>query len=115
MGGQVSSAIAAERVLLDPLRERAYVSIDTTDLSAARLRKVVADKMLPRGSIGKLAITFLTYGFKHGAPRDADLLFDVRFLRTPTTSRTCARSRASTRRCASTWSPRTGSPTSTPT
>ena len=83
VGGQVASAIAAERVLLDPLRERAYVSIDTTDLSAARLRKVVADKMLPRGSIGKLAITFLTYGFKHGAPRDADLLFDVRFLPNP--------------------------------
>ena len=83
VGGQVSSAIAAERRLLDPLRERAYVSIDTTDLSAARLRKVVADKMLPRGSIGKLAITFLTYGFKHGAPRDADLLFDVRFLPNP--------------------------------
>ena len=37
----------------------------------------------PRGSVGKLAITFLTYGFKHGAPRDADLLFDVRFLPNP--------------------------------
>ena len=35
------------------------------------------------GSIGKLAVTFLTYGFKHGAPRDADLLFDVRFLPNP--------------------------------
>ena len=83
VGGQVSRAIAAERALLEPLRERATVSIDTTDLSAARLRKVVADKMLPRGSVGKLAVTFLTYGFKHGAPRDADLLFDVRFLPNP--------------------------------
>ena len=83
VGGQVSRAIAAERALLEPLRDRATVSIDTTDLSAARLRKVVADKMLPRGSVGKLAVTFLTYGFKHGAPRDADLLFDVRFLQNP--------------------------------
>ena len=82
-GGSVSRAIAEERELLAPLRERADVSIDTSDLSAARLRKVVADKMLPRGSIGKLAVTFLTYGFKHGAPRDADLLFDVRFLPNP--------------------------------
>jgi len=82
-GGSVTSAIAAERSLLAPLRERADVSIDTSDLSASRLRKVVADKMLPRGSIGKLAVTFLTYGFKHGAPRDADLLFDVRFLPNP--------------------------------
>jgi UPF0042 nucleotide-binding protein len=82
-GGSVSQAIAAERSMLAPLRERADVSIDTSDLSASRLRKVVADKMLPRGSIGKLAVTFFTYGFKHGAPRDADLLFDVRFLPNP--------------------------------
>ncbi len=83
LGGAVVRAIHAEQELLAPLRARADVSIDTSDLSAARLRKVVADKMLPRGSVGKLAVTFLTYGFKHGAPRDADLLFDVRFLPNP--------------------------------
>ena len=82
-GGAIASAIAAERTLVDPLRRRADVCIDTTELSAARLRKVVADKMLPHGSLGRLAITFLTYGFKHGAPRDADLSFDVRFLPNP--------------------------------
>jgi UPF0042 nucleotide-binding protein len=82
-GGAVIRAIDAERTLLGPLRARADVSIDTSDFSAARLRKVVADKMLPRGTVGKLAVTFLTYGFKHGAPRDADLLFDVRFLPNP--------------------------------
>jgi UPF0042 nucleotide-binding protein len=82
-GGQVSEAIRRERELLEPLRDRADVSIDTTDLSAARLRKVVADKMLPHGSVGKLAVTFLTFGFKHGTPRDADLAFDVRFLPNP--------------------------------
>ncbi|MEA2428159.1 MAG: RNase adapter protein RapZ [Thermoleophilaceae bacterium] len=82
-GGSVSAAIAEERAALAPLREIADVSIDTTDLSASRLRKVVADKMLPHGQLGKLAVTFMTYGFKHGAPRDADLLFDVRFLPNP--------------------------------
>jgi UPF0042 nucleotide-binding protein len=82
-GGAISEAIGAERSLLAPLRDRADVSIDTSELSAPRLRKVVADKMLPRGTVGKLAVTFLTYGFKHGAPRDADLLFDVRFLPNP--------------------------------
>jgi UPF0042 nucleotide-binding protein len=83
-GGQVSRAIAEERALLEPLKERADVAIDTSDLSASRLRKVVADKMLPHdGKLGKLAVTFLTYGFKHGTPRDADLLFDVRFLPNP--------------------------------
>jgi RNase adapter protein RapZ len=82
-GGQVTTAIQAERNLLAPVRERADVAIETSDLSASRLRKVVADKMLPHGVSGKLAVTFLTYGFKHGAPRDADLLFDVRFLPNP--------------------------------
>jgi UPF0042 nucleotide-binding protein len=83
VGGQVTQGIDEERSLLVPLKSRADVSIDTSDLSAARLRKVVADKMLPRGSVGKLSVTFLTFGFKHGSPRDADLLFDVRFLPNP--------------------------------
>jgi RNase adapter protein RapZ len=82
-GGTVDAALARERTLLQPVRERADVSIDTTDLSAARLRKVVADKMLPHGRPGKLAVTFMTFGFKHGSPRDADLTFDVRFLPNP--------------------------------
>jgi UPF0042 nucleotide-binding protein len=82
-GGSVEAAIRNERELLEPLKERADVSIDTSDLSAARLRKVVADKMLPRGKVGRLAVTFLTFGFKHGTPRDADLTFDVRFLPNP--------------------------------
>jgi RNase adapter protein RapZ len=82
-GGSVEAALRDERVLLAPLKERADVSIDTSDLSAARLRKVVADKMLPRGKIGRLAVTFMTFGFKHGSPRDADLTFDVRFLPNP--------------------------------
>ena len=82
-GGSVEAALRHERELLAPLRERADVRIDTSDLSASRLRKVVADKMLPHGKIGKLAVTFMTFGFKHGTPRDADLTFDVRFLPNP--------------------------------
>jgi RNase adapter protein RapZ len=82
-GGHVTAAIQAERELLAPLKARADVSIDTSDLSASRLRKVVADKMLPRGTVGKLSVTFLTFGFKHGSPGDADLTFDVRFLPNP--------------------------------
>jgi UPF0042 nucleotide-binding protein len=82
-GGQIAAGIHAERELLLPLRERADVRIDTTDMTAARLRKVVADKMLPRKSTGQMAVTFLTFGFKHGTPREADLTFDVRFLPNP--------------------------------
>jgi UPF0042 nucleotide-binding protein len=82
-GGGVLSGIEAERTLLDPLRDRADVRIDTTELSAGRLRQVVADKMLPRAHHGRLAVTFLTYGYKHGIPRETDLSFDVRFLPNP--------------------------------
>jgi UPF0042 nucleotide-binding protein len=82
-GGSVESALARERSLLAPLKERADVSIDTTDLSAVRLRRVVADKMLPHGRPGRLSVTFMTFGYKHGTPRDADLTFDVRFLPNP--------------------------------
>jgi UPF0042 nucleotide-binding protein len=82
-GGSVAVAIRQEREVLSALRERADVSIDTSDLSASRLRRVVADKMLERDRTGKLAVTFLSFGFKHGGPRDADLTFDVRFLPNP--------------------------------
>ena len=82
-GGSVEAALSREHELLAPLKERADVCIDTSDLSASRLRKVVADKMLPHGGVGKLAVTFMTFGFKHGSPRDADLTFDVRFLPNP--------------------------------
>jgi RNase adapter protein RapZ len=82
-GGNVADGIRIEHALLEPLRERADVRIDTTDMSASRLRRVVADKMLEPETVGKLAITFLTYGFKHGTPREADLSFDVRFLPNP--------------------------------
>jgi UPF0042 nucleotide-binding protein len=82
-GGQVSSAIQQEKALLEPLRGRADVVVDTTDLSASRLRKIVVDKMLPQATRGRLAVTLLTFGFKHGAPGEADLLFDVRFLPNP--------------------------------
>ncbi len=82
-GGQVTTAIQRERALLEPLRGRADVVIDTSDLSAARLRKIVVDKMLPQATRGKLAVTILTFGFKHGAPTEADLMFDVRFLPNP--------------------------------
>ena len=67
----VKAAIGWRRELLAPLRERADVRIDTSD-SRSRACARVADKMLPHGKVGKLAVTFMTFGFKHGSPRDAD-------------------------------------------
>src|SRR3954462_15897639 len=81
--GTVPTGIAAERGLLGPLQARADVVIDTTGLSTRGLRRRIADELLPRHVTGRLAVTFQSFGFKHGPPRDADLVFDVRFLPTP--------------------------------
>jgi RNase adapter protein RapZ len=81
--GSVAGGIASERGLLDPLRERADLVIDTTNMSAATLRRRIADELLPRQQTGRLALTFMSFGFKHGPPRDEDLAFDVRFLPNP--------------------------------
>jgi UPF0042 nucleotide-binding protein len=81
--GSVADGIARERKLLAPLRERADVVIDTRGLTAAMLRRKLADEMLPSRTPGRLAVTFQSFGFKNGPARDPDLLFDVRFLPNP--------------------------------
>jgi UPF0042 nucleotide-binding protein len=81
--GSVAEGIARERALLAPLRERADVVIDTGGLTAAMLRRKLADEVLPSRTRGRLAVTFESFGFKYGPSRDADLLFDVRFLPNP--------------------------------
>jgi UPF0042 nucleotide-binding protein len=81
--GSVADGIHREQALLAPLRERADTVIDTTGLSAAALRRKVASEMLGPGEPGKLAVTFGSFGHKHGPARDADLVLDVRFLPNP--------------------------------
>jgi UPF0042 nucleotide-binding protein len=81
--GSVTEGIARERTLLAPLREGADVVIDTSLLTAAMLRRKLADELLPTKTPGRLAVSFQSFGFKYGPSRDADLLFDVRFLPNP--------------------------------
>ena len=57
--------------------------MDTSDLTGGMLRRRIAEEMLGRHESGKLALTLLTFGFKNGPPRDADLTLDVRFLPNP--------------------------------
>ena len=78
----VSSGILAERAALEPLRSQADLVVDTTGLSAAALRRRITNEMLPP-TAARLAVTFTSFGFKHGPVRDADLAFDVRFLPNP--------------------------------
>ncbi len=81
--GSVAAGVAAERALLEPLRGRADLVIDTTGMSAAMLREKIAEEFLPRQTVGRLSVTFMSFGFKHGPPREEDLAFDVRFLANP--------------------------------
>jgi UPF0042 nucleotide-binding protein len=81
--GSVAAGIAAERALLAPLKEHADAVLDTTGIGATGLRRRIAEEFLPREVGRKLAVTFQSFGHKHGPPRDADLAFDVRFLPNP--------------------------------
>jgi UPF0042 nucleotide-binding protein len=81
--GSVTDGIARERELVAPLRERADLVIDTGGMTAAMLRRKLADELLPNRTRGRLAVTFESFGFKYGPSRDADLMFDVRFLPNP--------------------------------
>jgi RNase adapter protein RapZ len=81
--GSVAAGIASERSLLEPLRSRADLVIDTTHMSPTLLRERIADELLPGKVAGRLALTFTSFGFKHGPPRGEDLAFDVRFLANP--------------------------------
>src|SRR5690349_15618955 len=81
--GRIVEGIRAERELLAPLRERADKVIDSSGLTGAELRRQITEELLGQEESGKLALTLLTFGFKNGPPRDADLTLDVRFLPNP--------------------------------
>jgi UPF0042 nucleotide-binding protein len=81
--GSVAEGIARERALLAPMRERADVILDSGGLSAAQLRRRLADELFPSPTPGGLSVTFESFGFKYGPVRDTDLMFDVRFLPNP--------------------------------
>jgi UPF0042 nucleotide-binding protein len=81
--GSVAEGIAAERGLLAPLRDRADLVVDTAGLSVDGLRRKLAEELLTAERPGRLAVTFTSFGHKHGPLRDADLCFDVRFLPNP--------------------------------
>jgi len=81
--GSVAEGIGKERELLAPLLARADMVVDTSGLTAAMLRRRLADELLATPNPGRLAVTFESFGFKYGAVRDPDLMFDVRFLPNP--------------------------------
>lgn len=78
----VSTGIERERELLWPVRERADLVIDTTELTPHELKARLAEVAAPRAPL-RMAVSIQSFSFKRGAPREADTVFDCRFLRNP--------------------------------
>src|ERR1700678_4280737 len=79
----VVRAIHAERKLLDPIRNLADISVDTSSYNVHELRAYILQKF-ERGDTDKnLLVSSISFGYKNGVPLEADLVFDVRFLPNP--------------------------------
>ena len=79
----LEQAIRLEREMLAPLRARADHIIDTSNLSTAKLKGELR-RLFARGTVeGRMDVRVTSFGFKHGIPMEADLVFDVRFLPNP--------------------------------
>lgn len=78
----LSDSIQAEAELLAPVAERADLYIDTDTLSVHQLAELVRERILGKKST-RLVLVFESFGFKYGIPKDADYVFDARFLPNP--------------------------------
>ncbi len=79
----VSEGITEERGKLDQIRSMADLIIDTSNLTVHELRDIFMRMSRDGRGRAEMVVTLLSFGFKHGLPEDADLVFDVRFLPNP--------------------------------
>lgn len=82
-GASIAQGIKRERELLAQLRDSAHHVIDTTNMLPPQLKATIRALFAPGEERSGLAVTVYSFGFKHGAPLDADLVIDVRFLPNP--------------------------------
>lgn len=78
----IASAVQAERTILEGLRERADLLINTSSLKVPDLQRIIRDNF-HEGADAKMKVRLVSFGFKHGITPEADLLFDVRFIQNP--------------------------------
>ena len=78
----VEESIADERRLLEPLRARADVVLDTGELNSNQLGRG-SSRSSATVPPGQMQTSILSFGYKHGVPLDVDLMFDCRFLPNP--------------------------------
>lgn len=79
----LQEAVHKERELMRPVRDRADFVIDTSRLSTAQLRGELLGIFGDAGKKGGMVVSVTSFGFKHGLPMEADLVFDVRFMPNP--------------------------------
>ncbi len=82
-GVSVEDAIRREEDLLRPIKERADFIVDSSNLTLGKLQSRLFSLFAGDGKKRGLDVTVMSFGFKHGIPLDADLVFDVRFLPNP--------------------------------
>ena len=82
-GETVSKAILAEQKLFAPVRKAADVVIDTTNFNVHELRSYIQSQFRRDSKGNSLLVSSISFGYKHGVPLEADLVFDVRFLPNP--------------------------------
>ncbi|MEO8292530.1 MAG: RNase adapter RapZ [Actinomycetota bacterium] len=80
---RVVEGIRKERLMMESLRGEADLVVDTSDLSPHDLRDRIRELFADAPPEAGLQVSLLSFGFKYGAPRDADMIFDVRFLPNP--------------------------------
>jgi UPF0042 nucleotide-binding protein len=76
-------AIRLERRRLRKIREIADVVIDTSEYTSHQVKALVTDRFRTHPRVASLSLNLVSFGYKHGVPLEADLLFDVRFLPNP--------------------------------
>lgn len=81
--GSVEQSIKKEREMLKEIHDRADYVIDTSRLLTRELKEELDRIFLKNEEYNSLMINVMSFGFKHGIPLDADLVFDVRFLPNP--------------------------------
>ena len=79
----VTEGLAEERASLRPIKAMADKVVDTTSMNVHELRQVFLNVVAGRRQASTLVLTFLSFGFHYGVPAEADLVFDVRFLKNP--------------------------------
>jgi RNase adapter protein RapZ len=82
-GGSLEEGIRRERQMLEPLRERADLIIDSSRFNVHELRRYIQEHFAPQAGGQPIGISVVSFGYKHGLPAEADLLFDTRFLPNP--------------------------------